>query len=384
MTLKKHHVESLLYSITVFFILFIGNFEFYGFRVFYTSLVAAFFIVIFSKVSVSKFSLFVFTFIGFFSIVFSFLSVDASHYIDGYNNWPFQLLVSFTIMYFVMSNILLVHGKTTGIIYFFIFFIFISAIFVLGEFDGGRVSFIFGPNVLYRVVSFLVVFCIFYLLFFYQSFKLSFLLFLFYFLGLFFVGSRGGLISGLIVLAIFLHYKLGKFGLKELLIFSLLALIGFLMMDYFLVDSRLINYDTTDDRSSVGIRYSVILYTINNFWELVFSSGMSYQDYYENFYTESFVYPHNIFVELIMFFGFFGFVLSIFLLLALFNLSYFFLTKNLDFSHVYFYSILCLLPGLMFSGDLNDNAGVVGALLANFVLRKTIFNNNSVLIKSNS
>jgi len=117
-------------------------------------------------------------------------------YIDYYY-WVIKCEILILFLFLIKA---LWREKSSGFDVFFyglVFFSFICLLFFFGEREGGRMSFVFGPNVLYRVLIFLSLVFVFYLAkstFFLKNAFLCFIFFvLIYFLSI--IGSRGGGLS---------------------------------------------------------------------------------------------------------------------------------------------------------------------------------------------
>ena len=374
MIIKSQSFFSILISFLFFFVLFIGNYELYGFRVFYGSVVVFLMYVISYNRFLSTKTISIFIAVVIFNLLLLPVSVDISNYIPGYYHWSIQLSISILIMSAFITDAKRVESTCWMQVLSYLCIFFIAGSLIVGQNSGGRIHFIFGPNVLYRVIGFLAIVSVYYSYAIRKNTVYTVFFIMVYIYTIFLIGSRGGVISSPIIILMLLHCRLVKINYKLLLLMMIFIILSTSVFSYYFSDTRLMSFNTDNEASSVGIRFHVLMYTWNNISSIALSNGMPYSDYYSLFYTDSFMYPHNAFVELVLFYGFSGVILSIFMIYCFFVVMFYFFKSPFSKEHVLFYGLLILFPGILFSGDLNDNASIMGLLLMLYVHRKLLTN----------
>jgi len=220
-----------------------------------------------------------------------------------------------------------------------------------GSFENGRLDSFFGPNMLYRIYALLVFYSIF-------GYKHLFLNRLYCGLGVAFglwltllTGSVGGIAT---VLATFFLSGVFKFNFRHLLFLIICALILFSLPELLplRVAYKIENFDTVGrivNWINILEHFEVFKFYIHSDFNDIWSYG--------------FMYPHNIFIELSIFYGVFGYLLVVLVTLAVFK-------ERGSPIHV----MLCVyLMGSLLSGDLSDNFPVL-ALAVLILLRHEKFN----------
>ena len=153
-------------------------------------------------------------------------------------------------------------------------------------------------------------------------------------------GGRAGFFTAILILPLLLYFKNTKILLYSF-IFSLLILsyVAYYYINFEILDSRILdfvlNFDTSNvDSLSTG-RLSLFLNSINS----LSNSPLIGYGYLKSFVGED---VHNVFVKNWLYYGFFYFLLSVYLVL----LPFIFLIKNIYFnknvSHKIFFKILIL------------------------------------------
>ena len=298
-------------------ILFAGNSKFHGFPLVIFVFFAVFifnykkiFMFDFLNVCVFTFSIFLLS-LNLFKDVF---------YNDIFLSWP----LFFYFSYISLKSLNL--SKINLSFYFFIpLLIFISLSFMFGSYEGGRLSFVFGPNMLYRVFCVTLLF----LVFLSKSKIKQIILYSSLALSINIIGSKGGLV---ILLLNLIRTKI------------LLSFIVFLLFIVFFDYSnfRIFNFSNIE----TGHRLNFLLDTS---WHNIF--GNSYVGFL-SFYNSSFQHPHNIILELFFYYGIFSIPLVLLLLISFFRVMFLnYINKYLIFALPFFVFFL----GAMFSGDITDN-----------------------------
>ncbi|KTF19192.1 O-antigen polymerase [Pseudoalteromonas sp. 10-33] len=247
------------------------------------------------------------------------------------------------------------------------------AFFLLGTFFGGgeRGSFVFGPNILYRVFTILALVS---LLFFYfiqtEKYKKVYLLALFSLVlfAVFLTGSRGGLPALFVFFVSLIHAYCYRLRFSKLLLVSFLILLCFIFYSSFysaevMLTSRFLNFDF-EGNQSLALRLAPWDSFINNPSAWVITLGKSYDEFMLEFGTATFPYPHNIFLELIYFNGFIGAVLSTFLIVSFIKSFFEIIYDGFGLKSILFYITFIIFIGCMFSGNLQDNFILISLMMA--------------------
>ena len=94
--------------------------------------------------------------------------------------------------------------------------------------------------------------------------------------------------------------------------------------------------------------------------------GITHQEYLELFYSPGHLYPHNIFLELIIIYGWFGIFVTIIVMYLMFKLVLLIFNTRITFFTIFCYSIIALFLSTMLYGDMGDNGAVLGTIFAIF------------------
>jgi len=358
-------VKSIMLSTFLFFYFFVGNATIGGMYLFYIiGFISTGIFAFYSHVKVFISYDIAVGFILSIFLIFNFYSKEFLVY-DNYEYffWPLNalFLYIFLILFHYEEN-----NKTfiyTSIFIYCIFFYLFAIPSIIDFFSVGtpRYSFVFGPNVYYRVISVLMI-IILYLLDKVHSRKIiRTIIFLLipYFIALLHTGSRGALFMLLVVFVFMLsNYIRIKKHTVVIIFFFLIFLSVFVAVNIDL-DSRIFLIDYSEG-SSMGIRLSAYTYMYEHFVDLVLSLGITQHEFQELLGGEHFHYPHNLFLELIYYYGFFGFIslLSILILIYLILRNY-----KLSTYKYLIYILILFLFSVSFSGDFSDNYAVLAIIL---------------------
>lgn len=358
---------SELAGILLFLLVFSGNGTVLGIELFFVFFSGAVILVlIYGNTNIGKKNLIIFLpMFALFIISFP-ISIEVD-YSDSYILWPVKALLLLTYVAFV---------KKVSFGRYFLFFLSLFLLFILPfiEFsDSGRMYAIFGPNILYRIFAFSLCYSILALYdksitanFFSKS--LCLIIFSGSALGIAFAGSVGGIVTIIVLIMFFSPRKFGYFSSVFVLTMWYFSEFIFGLFDInILLLNRLLSKSASITESSRFVGWS----------DLISLSNFPYFTSYEAFssvWTYEFYYPHNIFLELFLFFGLFGALLAFFLIRAL--IASF---KRKDGSVNNFIKLLFLVTftGSLFSGELSDNFAVIS--LAGLILMSTPYDNYSKL-----
>lgn len=346
---------------------FVSDYKVGGFYSVYICWIAILVCRIFSFIQFSKRE-FLFQCLLFF-IISPFLLSELINSGDSYYNSlivPILYINAFLMLPFFYRNFKVV---------FFISFVFlmVSALIVMAGFlsGTGRVTIVFGPNVMYRIYAFLFGFIFLYFYFARKnSFSYIYFLIAFVFFSICMVGtsSRGASLV-LMFYLVFMIFRYKAIGLTfNFLVFLLLSFSLFLfyfVYTYWSLVWRLLyfNVDNASEASRIGFLSKFLDFlTESDYKELLFGVGSD-----NRFFS---FYPHNIFVESFVYFGVFYFLLTLLSYLIYFYILFF--KKNglwlLPFCGIYI--------GAMVSGDFFYNFPVLTFvfyclyLFLNFLIEK--------------
>lgn len=218
--------------------------------------------------------------------------------------------------------------------------------FITGVYLSGSRGFIFGPNILYRVLLFIYVFSS--LLILRREKNIQFMILtLFVILALTVNGSRGG-VAVFSVVFILILYKFGS--RKTFLVGSLVS--GLLFITYLLAVDLPRAFIFTDYSGSNSIldRLTILKSSVSTIFNYPFGMG---EVGFKNKFT--FIhYPHNQILEFLLYYGILGLVLSCLVIIALLKV------RNTDFGII---NLTLFLPTL-FSGTLTDNFMIYSWILS--------------------
>lgn len=348
-----------------FIIIFIGNSKIVGIPLMISFPV--FFYLSNIKVNIEQVYLLVFL-----TLVFSFYSIQVLPAYDYlYFLWVFNLFFS----YFFTCKILIYYRlfsfkmlRVTAKTYLFLFVIFLVGMvfFSTHSESSGRVSFIFGPNMLYRVVIFLSIPIVGYFILNEQYFYSIILIIITVFL-VFLTGSRGGLLT----LALYFLFIFHGFS-RRIRFFSVVPIVVLTIMMFFVYanfnySSRIFSFgylfNSEDGYQEAYSRFRPYVFIL--FEEERFSIiGINYDTFMSLFGSAGYKYPHNILLELVMYYGFFGIFVVVYVVVKSCFLFKALIFNKITPSHVLYYSLLGASIGSLLSGDMGDNGVFLGVLMA--------------------
>lgn len=260
------------------------------------------------------------------------------------------LFLSYSLLFSVLCKGDDFLGMTGFAFFSVVSLFFCGGMVYFGAQIGGRESFIFGPNNLYRVFGVCLAFIIF------SEVKAGVFVSMarFFFslvsaLGIIFTGSRGGLVVLAVVSAIYMVRNTYRFSPISLLSLSILFAL-FVPFVYYQVDqSRLFNFSASQESISVRLEaYSAL----SKFSELSINKILFG---YADFKKWTHIMPHNLILESVLAYGI---VFSAILIFGFVLYFYFFFSriKNISSSALCVEtSLLVILVGSMFSGTFYDN-----------------------------
>jgi hypothetical protein len=221
--------------------------------------------------------------------------------------------------------------------FLFLLLVFLVFLVLTANFENGRLTGVFGPNMLYRF------FAVGMFLFFLFS-KLSFYKVSSFFSMVAMLMTGSATVNVYLSLLIYNFLKNGRYFI--LTIFFLLPFIFYFgaFLERLTIVQRVIykleNLESID--RFLGWRY--IMETSD------FVGTNNFYDYYV-IWSEGFMYPHNIFVETIAYYGVFGWIL---VMSCIFSVWLFFSQKRTAISYIF----MVVFIASLFSGDLSDNYAV--------------------------
>lgn len=346
---------------SLFTILFLGDFNLSGTPL--AILILPLLISLLTIVDQPKFSKYQLVILGLFftlSVFFAFKTISASHP-PGYVYWVLNFCFSLLIAMFLISGNYFNRFSLNDVF----FALGLWLIFIIGGYFGfdGRNGFIFGPNVLYRVFVFFFLYIVFMTISLFGNSRLWFLILITLGLSSIILTQSRAAIPVFIVNLFIIYNLKGQLNKKifyPLFIF-VLGTFFWLINQPVMNDMRILQFDIESNNSLI-LRVNAYLFFIENFFDLIFSSGIEYSNFFKNVGDVGFSYPHNLILELIIYYGFLGFVTAFIVikkfLFICFN-EYSGSLKNR------FFLSLCALGflALQFSGSLADNYGFLALLL---------------------
>ncbi|MBU1390957.1 MAG: O-antigen ligase family protein [Gammaproteobacteria bacterium] len=317
-------------------------------------------------------------YIYFIILTLCLISSATSEYGGYYFLWVIKTIFSYFVIQ-ISFDLVNKNISSTGFIRnLSLFSLIFLSVFVFGTFlsSGDRGAFVFGPNILYRVFAVLAVFSSLNYLFINNKVKgVGYLFFILsiMILGIFFTGSRGGIPVLLVVIICFIHmylrtvraaYLIVLIGVMTILPLMLLAFFG----DKFSFSGRFANFDY-EGNQSLALRLNPWFDFYNNFYDWVLTSGRTYPEFMAKFGGELFPYPHNLFLELIFFNGFFGFILTLLLVFTYLTTFVRIVSQPFGLKTVLFYLGTIIFIGCMFSGNLQDNFVLISIFMSFSMVR---------------
>ena len=239
---------------------------------------------------------------------------------------------------------------------------------IIGYSETGRAEFIFGSNMLYRIIGFLSGICAGYLLYnnrlpegiFVALISLALLIM---------TGSRAALLLLPLLFLLWCHASFKKLLFSKLsitvfVIVVLLVLIG-TQIDFAVF--RIFNFSSFSLDESLGyeesyVRWQPYLYLLleDDRFSLI---GMDYQTWIDLFHHPYFLYPHSILLELLMFYGIFGLIFSGYIIFKVTRIMRALMFSSFTSAHITYYAIIVSSIGSLFSGDMGDNGVFLGMFI---------------------
>lgn len=356
---------DIIFSGFIFIAIFVGNATIFNFPLNIILPVLALFFV--SQFQASIKQIFFVIFSTFIFLIYAVnLNVD---YNPFYSLWIISYIVGyFTVI--VLNFRINTRSDATLDAMFYVcgFLLLFFSIPMLTGSGGDRAGFLFGPNMLYRIVAFLGATVAGYL-FFTNRTSLALFVSVFCCYVILLTGSRGGVLPMAILVVSWLHCHFKLFSSKTLLYASLF--LGFLVLISGLVNFqvyRSFNFSAMglDPNSSyidayIRLRpYLFFLYEPDRFSMI----GIDYQTWMVYFNDVGFKYPHSLILELVMFYGAFGVFFSIYLVYKIFSVIRAMLLSVVSPAHIFYYSFFAYGIGTLLSGDMGDNGVFMGIVIA--------------------
>ncbi len=376
MTLNPSSFYNYILFLCLFLLTFAGNADVFGIDFFsaMVALVSAYFVTFYQKINLQGFNskhsrLSWAIFLFFFAVlifVFFKSTVLQIPYIN-YFIWPIKVVFLFVFLVVIRDN-----WKEASPKAFFVYtamgsIAFVTGMLLFGDSEDGRVTFIFGPNVLYRVLIFFILTLIVVLTLFKIKgrlkviYSLVLLLILFYLLSL--VGSRGGVIILVAVLSLTFLIKY-FFNVRNFLLLLIIAPMLFLSLLDLFESSRVFSFEGIGQ----NIRIVFFMEFLNNI-SLIPVFGYSWQDFLK-YAVYGFSYPHNSFVELVYYYGVLGWLMVFFVSYVAILAIRFFVKRTINsrnlIEYIYILLFLIVLFSSFASGDLTDNFTIISFALYGF------------------
>lgn len=368
----KLNITSALYGVMLFILFFSGN----GvisvfFPVILLAYVFLFFMIIKrrGRISVTRKNIY---FLLALIFVFFYLSPFLNYRLD-YFLWVLNTIVCYFVLELIYKDY---QDDKLNALYVYVIFSLLFFVFFIGisMSNSDRASFIFGPNILYRVSS-VCFFSLLFLLYKNKFFIKLILLILFSAILLFTllkIGSRGGVILSALVLFVGYMFLFGRDFNRTLI--SICLLLGlttyvFANFDYLLKllnDSGRLFQFNIDQSESLRLRVQPWYELLSTSFFLEYPIGMSYEEFFSKYGAPGFEYPHNLLLELMLFFGVPGLLFSIFLTIRFMKILKMLSSFNFNFSDFFVLTTVVVFLGSQFSGDLTDNYITISLLIFSY------------------
>jgi hypothetical protein len=346
---KLSPVISGLYSFFVLLFTMVGNAQISGIDVVFAVLGPVCVFLFFLSQPVFRRSRLV---LGFVTLAFAcvFLLISARYpMLSGYVFWPMKAVL---VALFVTQTAPSLRAVQVHLIFVFALFLFMTS----SEIDGRAVGF-FGPNMLYRFYGLLLLTASFMLLMDRKSRPIWISYMLFAVVGILRTGSVGGGLLILVAAILFLRPSVRSIVVIATLGFGLIF--SWTRLQELVLVQRLMLKITYGNFESSS-RFDGIEAILR---EGLLPFGHSY-DTFNHVWREGYEYPHNVFVELLAFFGLLGLMVSAVIAVASVLVWRRIYARHCD---LFDFAFAALFIGAQLSGDLSDNYGVVGLSIAVFL-----------------
>ena len=375
-------------SLAFFLVLFIGNANIFGFPLILLALSLPIFFALEIKLSFIQL-----LFILILTSIFTYKSFNLEEvYNPFYPLWVISFFLAFLFTNAIIDKLREYPLETLRMMAFA--FIPILLIFLLGIFLSQvdeRALFIFGPNMLYRVVGFFLAIGGGYLFFKGMRFSALILSLLSYYI-LILIGSRGGLVVMLITLLLFFHIYNKRITFFNLSLGAALLSFPIFFLNIDLSFFRIFNFQSfgaIEDTDYVGAYSRLRPFLFLLFEQDRFSIiGITHEEFLNIFSIPGYLYPHNMFLELAIYFGWLGVFIALITLYKIIELFLLTLKARTNPFVIFCYSLLVLFLGTMFSGDMGDNGAILGAIFAVFwhlkIFKNKIDKNSLFKLSNNS
>ncbi len=291
--------------------------------------------------------------------------IEPREYDPQYYLWPIYLL--FFVCFCGKKYLFDSFRPPLALSFLLIIFFLIGA--YLFKDETGRAYFIFGANVLYRLFIFLAFVQVIHA----KSAFTKIIFFLLGFSGVFFTGSRMGLLLSIFLFSIYFltPFVNGRISTKKLVRISFLVPVLFTYSLFYIQEinnifvvisesegllSRLLAYS-----GSISIRIEFLSSFINH-WSFFGTQSQVFDFFY---FKDYFPYPHNIIAEMIFYYGYFGLLISMIIVFEYIKTFLKFVkAKTLPPIEIAF---LIIFPSSLASGDILDGILVMFYSITSFL-----------------
>lgn len=285
-------------------------------------------------------------------------------YNGDYSFWPLKALFLFLFLYlfatkekFYQINFL----KAQHSMMLFGSMLIMLSMVLGGHIQDGRLSFIWGPNMLYRIVDFLLILSLAgtFLVRTTSAYVFCAALWVLGIYTLSVIGSRGGMVALFGALALFVIVaKRSKVFVVAIILSGFLVFMGIQTASQFVELPRFVSFGSEEE----ALRQVFRNYFFSIISQTFFSFGFQYSDF-SPFSSFGFEYPHNIFIELIFYYGTFGWIASILLIWSAAKSLYVMSWAIRDGRSQVLVLLISIywvfFLGVQMSGDLTDNFPVI-------------------------
>lgn len=366
---------------TLVILIFVGNGELYGKQIFAflsPAIIAVFMLL--PKRSIMNIYMLMFFFIALLfqlhNIYFDYVIQTNWQASTQYRLWPIQALCTTVATILTLNRLKSVPIRK--LLFFSLLLTYAFAVFSLLVLSDGRQTFIFGPNIYYRILAILQILVAMSYIGIYKeaSFKLVAFFILLTLLAGLQTGSRGSLPTLMISSFACIHFYSPTNPTRNVLIAVTLAFGAFLVLEYLgILDTSRVFYfgDFLDARenSSVGVRLLIWQLLLSDPLAYILSTGISPEEFSARYGFANLFYPHNFILELNLYYGFLGFLSSLLFLYIMCRVSIVYIQSDNFVNIAILYIFLVMVVGSTFSGDFRDNYAVFALLAGMFISMKS-------------
>ncbi len=337
---------SSIFAISVLLFAFVGNARIFGLDVVLAAIApVCILLFVISNPKFSERGILIGTLASFFAYVAVLLALRFDMLL-GHVFWPIKALL---LAFFLNYSAPRVHAAQIHLLALLV------GIFILTSTDQfGRSYGFFGPNMLYRFYGLLFLAALYMVAIQRRHWSVWSAYIVAALFGVIQTGSVGGIL--LIAVGVSAFVRVSLRSLAAITVLGVMTVINWQrIQDIFIVQRLLLklNFENLESSSRIEGAQQILAEGVTPF-------GHSYETFH-HVWRAGFDYPHNIFVELVSFYGFMGIVVSVFLVCALIIVWRRIYSRDCGLFDL---AYVALFVGTLLSGDLSDNYGAVGLAIS--------------------